>query len=227
MSEKKGLPSLLDRHWAESALAIGAVIIAAVSLWVAFDSERTNRELVASASWPFVEFESGESTAEPRAVSLELSNDGIGPAKLESFELFWNGRPQRSPWQLLQSCCAGGRTAAGQPGSIEALRTDPNLQPRSDQGIVLRAGNTIHVLTYTRSAGNSAMWDAFESQYVRALTVRYCYCSAFNDCWLLSARLGARRDLNPPRVRSCPRPQVPYDNTTTASTEGSGAAPGP
>jgi hypothetical protein len=49
MSEK-GLPSLLDRHWAESALAIGAVIIAAVSLWVAFDSERTNRELVASAS---------------------------------------------------------------------------------------------------------------------------------------------------------------------------------
>jgi hypothetical protein len=29
---QKGLPSLLDRHWAESALAIGAVIIAAVSL---------------------------------------------------------------------------------------------------------------------------------------------------------------------------------------------------
>ena len=56
MSEKKGLPSLLERHWAESALAIGAVIIAAVSLWVAFDAERTNRELVASASWPFVQF---------------------------------------------------------------------------------------------------------------------------------------------------------------------------
>ncbi|MGA7539298.1 MAG: hypothetical protein WBW93_11110, partial [Steroidobacteraceae bacterium] len=34
MSEK-GVPSLLERHWAESALAIGAVIIAAVSLWVA------------------------------------------------------------------------------------------------------------------------------------------------------------------------------------------------
>jgi len=58
MSEK-GLPSLLDRHWAESALAIGAVVIAAVSLWVAYDTERTNRELVASErqlvaanSWP-------------------------------------------------------------------------------------------------------------------------------------------------------------------------------
>jgi hypothetical protein len=64
MSEK-GLPSLLDRHWAESALAIGAVIIAAVSLWVAFDSERTNHELVASASWPFVELTSAEPATGP------------------------------------------------------------------------------------------------------------------------------------------------------------------
>jgi hypothetical protein len=46
----KGLPSLLERHWAESALAIGAVVIAAASLWVAVDTERANRELVASFS---------------------------------------------------------------------------------------------------------------------------------------------------------------------------------
>jgi hypothetical protein len=34
---KKGLPPLLERHWAESVLAIGAVVIAAVSLWVGYD----------------------------------------------------------------------------------------------------------------------------------------------------------------------------------------------
>lgn len=213
MSEKE-LPSLLDRHWAESALAIGAVIIAAVSLWVAFDSERTNRELVASASWPFVELTSGESTTAPRAVHLDIANDGIGPAKLESFELFWQGKPERSPWQLLHDCCAQGKTAAGQPGSIEALRADyTNLGTASDQGIVLRAGETIHLLAYIRNGDNSPIWDAFESQYVRNLSVRYCYCSAFNDCWVMTARLGTRRDLNPPRVRACPRPQLPYDNT--------------
>jgi hypothetical protein len=213
MSEK-GLPSLLDRHWAESALAIGAVIIAAVSLWVAFDSERTNRELVASASWPFVELVSGEKTTEPRVLHLDLSNDGIGPAKLESFELFWQGKPERSPWQLLRDCCAQGRTAAGQPGSIEALRADTaDLGTASDQGLVLRAGETIHLLAYIRNGDDSPIWDAFESQYVRNLSVRYCYCSAFNDCWVMTARLGTRRDLNPPRVRACPRPQVPYDNT--------------
>jgi hypothetical protein len=213
MSEK-GLPSLLERHWAESALAVGAVIIAAVSLWVAFDSERTNRELVASASWPFVELTSGESISGPRVLHLDISNDGIGPAKLESFELFWQGKPQRSPWQLLHDCCAQGNGAAGQPGSMEALRADyADLESASDQGIVLRPGQTTHLLAYIRNGDNSPIWDAFESQYVRKLSVRYCYCSAFNDCWVMTARLGTRRDLNPPRVRDCPQPQAPYDNT--------------
>jgi hypothetical protein len=46
------------------------------------------------------------------------------------------------------------------------------------------------------------------------ISVRYCFCSAFNECWLVSARMGSQRDLNPPRVRYCPRPKVPYDNTS-------------
>jgi hypothetical protein len=45
---QNGLSSLLERHWAESALAIGAIVIAAASLWVAYDTERTNRQLVIS-----------------------------------------------------------------------------------------------------------------------------------------------------------------------------------
>ncbi|MHB8814039.1 MAG: hypothetical protein ACYDAE_12300 [Steroidobacteraceae bacterium] len=207
MSEKKGLPSLLERHWAESALAIGAVIIAAVSLWVAFDSERTNRELVASASWPFVQFSNtAPAGAQPPVLTFLVSNVGIGPAKLESFELFWQGRPQHSPRQLLQTCCAKGGTAL--PQEI------PGLDTASDQGIVLPAGESVPILSLTRSADNPALWDALASQFTGNLSVRYCYCSALNDCWVNTARVGWPRDLNPRRVRSCPRPTVAYDNTS-------------
>jgi hypothetical protein len=206
MSEKKGLPSLLERHWAESALAIGAVIIAAVSLWVAFDSERTNRELVSSASWPFIQFsDTMPAGVQPPVLTFWISNVGIGPAKLESFELFWHGRAQRSPWQLLQTCCTKSGTAPA--GSIVGVET------ASDEGIVLRAGESVPILTFTRSADNSALWEALVSQFTGNLSVRYCYCSAFNDCWVDSPRLGAPRDLNPRQVRSCPRPPVSYDNT--------------
>jgi len=211
---KEGLPSLLERHWAESALAIGAVVIAAASLWVAFDSERTNRQLVASASWPFVQFYTSETTTEPRALRFVVANNGIGPAKLESFELFWKGRAQRSPWELLHDCCAQGVDAPGQFGSLAAIHHDPGLGASSDQGIVLRAGEAIPILTYTRSAGNSTIWDALESRFSGNVSVRYCYCSAFNECWVNTARVGAARDLNPPRVRSCSRAKVAYDNTS-------------
>jgi hypothetical protein len=209
----KGLPSLFDRHWAESALAIGAVIIAAVSLWVALDTERTNRELVASASWPFLQFSNnGPVGVEPPALTFLLSNAGIGPAKLESFELFWKGRPQRSPWLLLQTCCAQGSTAAGKPGSLEIIHRTPGLETAADQGIVLRAGEKIRILTFTRNADNAALWDALQAQFTGNLSVRYCYCSAFNECWVNSALLGAPRNLNPRQVRACPSPKVAYDN---------------
>jgi hypothetical protein len=213
MSEKKGLPSLLDRHWAESALAIGAVIIAAVSIWVAVDTERTNRDLVASASWPFLQFYNDRSVSgAPPVLTFLLSNAGIGPAKLESFELFWKGRPQRSPWLLLQTCCAQGGTAAGKPASLEVIHQTPGLETSADQGIVLRAGDKIPILTFARNADNAALWDALEAQFTGNLSVRYCYCSAFNECWVDSALLGAPRNLNPRKVRSCARPKVAYDN---------------
>ena len=169
------------------------MIIAAVSLWVAVDTERTNRELVASASWPFVQFFSTEPAARrsSRAAPLPSTNDGIGPAKLESFELFWQGRPQQSPRQLLQACCSqSSDTAAGKAANPAAVQPLPGLETASDVGIVLRAGNSIPIVTFTRNAENSALWDALASRFTGSLSVRYCYCSAFNDCWVNTARLG-------------------------------------
>lgn len=122
-------------------------------------------------------------------------------------------RPSRRAGRLLHSCCVQGETGAGQPGSIQALTQDPGIDTSSDEGIVVRAGESVPILTYTRSARNATTWDALESHYVGSLSVRYCYCSAFDECWLVSARLGVRRDLNPPRVRACPRPDIHYDNT--------------
>lgn len=212
MSEK-GLPSLLDRHWAESALAVGAVIIAAVSLWMAYDTNRTNHELVASASWPYVSVYESDTLNEPRLVRLYLSNDGIGPAKVEAFELFWKGKPERNPWELLLDCCSQtGGTDAGRASALAALLHDPDLGTSSDAGMVMRAGEALPFIYFTRSAANAPTWDAFHSNILGNLSFRYCYCSAFDECWLISHRLGSTSEMNPPRVRYCPRPKVGFNN---------------
>jgi hypothetical protein len=209
---QNGLPSLLDRHWAESALAMGAVIIAGVSLWVAFDAERTNRELVASQSWPYVEAYLSDMSGNLPVTRLIIANDGIGPAKLETFELFWKGKPQRSPWELLASCCVQPDKGSGRPVDVAALQRNPDLQTSSDEGVVLRAGESIPFLSLTRGAGSASVWDALHTRFRGNITLRYCYCSAFDECWLASQQFGHPRDMNPPEVRACPRPQVPYDN---------------
>lgn len=203
MSEN-GLPSLLERHWAESALAVGAVIIAAVSLWVAYDTERTNRELVASEqqlvaanSWPFVQV--GENDQAPNGgpgISLIMLNGGIGPAKVETFELFWKGQPQRSPFDLLRACCTS---------------VPEDIGVAAPSGIVLRPGQLASILYLDRTPQNGPIIDALRAG-LNNISIRYCFCSAFDECWLGINHFGKARDMHPPRVPMCPRPQVPYNN---------------
>lgn len=205
---QNGLPSLLERHWAESALAIGAIVIAGVSLWVAFDTERTNRELVASErqlvaanSWPFVEIgENDQDLSGKPGMSLLVMNKGIGPAKLESFELFWKGKPQTGPEAFLRTCC---QPPGASPAWIDAVGIS------STHGLVLRAGDILNFIFVTQTPDNAASLSALRSG-MRNLSFRYCYCSAFDDCWVSERRFGRPTDLHPGRVQACPRPTVPY-----------------
>lgn len=201
MSEEK-LPSLFSRHWAESALAIGAVLIAAVSLWVGYDTMRTNRELVAAASWPIIQM--GESDLTPSGkpqLVLIATNAGIGPAKVESVELLWHGTAYRSSQLLLKACCARAQNA--KTGTVHY--TIGTLDRR-----VLRPGQTVDLVKMPLPAHNQAVWEKLHSilysdKPANRLRFRICYCSAFNACWVTN---GHR--LNPPRVNACPIPKVPF-----------------
>jgi hypothetical protein len=201
MSEK-GVPSLLERHWAESALAIGAVVIAAVSLWVAYDTEHTNqelvayeRQLVAANSWPFVQIQENDSVpGGAPGMAFIMANQGIGPAKVETFEVFWKGEPQRSRDAFLRSCCGGT------PDQVDYSLT---------HGVVLRAGQIMNFLAIPLDARDQPILAALRAGFDN-LSFRYCYCSAFDECWLAESHFGHPHDLSPPRVRVCPQPKVPY-----------------
>ena len=216
----KGLPSLLERHWAESALAIGAIVIAAVSLWVAYDTERTNRELVdsqrqlvAANSWPFVQW--GESDGTPAGglgtgVTLLIMNSGIGPAKLETLEVFWKGRAQGGPGALLRDCCNGVGNSGDHPVNLQWIMD--NAQVSSTSGRVLRPGQSIDFLILPRGSASAANWHALHSALFGGFSLRYCYCSEFDACWLVQDYFGKQRSLNPPQVAVCPQPKVPYSS---------------
>lgn len=201
----KPLPSLLERHWAESALAIGAIVIAAASLWVAYDANVTNQELVAAASWPFMrtDYSNGFTTASGRPLlTVSALNSGIGPAKVESVEVFWHGKAYHDAAGLLRGCCGLTRRAAQQSQS--------RVLTASLQGTVVRPGQTVNLIWYPKPAQDEGPWERLNAIMTAGRVfpeVRICYCSAFNQCWISNGHT-----LDPPRVSACPVPKISYDN---------------
>ena len=196
-------PSIFSRHWTEYSLALATILIAGISLWVAVDTEYTNRALVAEASWPFLAIDYSNRDAEGRPdFSLNIENSGIGPARIETLEVFWKGKPYRSALNLLKGCSEDNPHQAGsRPG-----RPVGQLITTTSAGRVLRAGQILTFIRYVLTPDNAATWRAVNSQKDN-ISYRVCYCSVFNECWLSDGK-----NLNPPRTAVCPRPRVPYNN---------------
>jgi len=197
----------LRRDLTVRILAVGAIVISAISLWVAFDTQQSNRQLVAEAAWPFVQLYASGGNDEPRVLTLNIANAGIGPAKIESLELFWNGRAYASSAQLLKDCCGRPPPAVAQ---ADARAVDGALGTSTVVGTVLRPGDAVPIIRYALTSDDADTWNAFRTQRFR-LSHRVCFCSVLNECWLTKMQtIGGTQDLDPPRVAACPTAAVAY-----------------
>src|ERR1700754_3760378 len=134
------------RHWSDTALAVAALFVSAVSLWVGIRTEDANEKLVAASTWPFLQIGVDNSTPEGVPfLKFSVINSGVGPATIESFELFWKGRPYRSSGQLLRQCC-GLKSRGGPILPLGDKRT--RLMTGTVQGIVLRPGEPEAFIMY-------------------------------------------------------------------------------
>jgi hypothetical protein len=191
-------------RWLDIILALSAMFVSVISLVVAVEHGRTmqrmadaNARMVEANSWPFLQFETHNVDEHGNAnVRLVLINNGIGPARIETFELWWNGQPMPSPGALLQACCT---TTAAQLGQVHTTISVENTAPS-----ILRAGDHTDFLAVPASPQNKDIWSKFNEERDR-IAVRVCYCSVFDECWR-----GSGITTHADRVDSCPAPQVPY-----------------
>lgn len=187
--------------WLNELGAGVAVLVSLISLWIGVRTEQANSKMVdanyrmvAASSWPFLQLDSGNGDDQGHAViSLQLQNAGVGPAKIESFELFWHDHAYPNAKALLMACCAG------EEPSNWAISTNPS------SNFVLRAGESRSFIRFALTEQNAKMWAAFDRVRFSELSYRVCYCSVFDECWI--TRLTALR-VEP--VTRCPRPAVPF-----------------
>lgn len=186
------------RHF-DAIVSIAAIFISAVSLYVAIEHGKTERDLVAANVWPFPRAILSNGYDAKGSVAIGVSNGGVGPAKIHSFELYYRGRPVSSGLDLLRQCCG---LAAGD-AAVKAQLPHGFFYSIVDES-VLRPGEENPVLRVSRSASAPAIFDRL-SAALPQIGFRVCYCSVLDQCWISDLR-----STRTPAVKECRAPEHPY-----------------
>jgi hypothetical protein len=211
----------------DMVLPVCALFVSVVSLTVAVlhgqameKMAEANARLVEANSWPFLQFvTSNHDDSGDLVISLGVHNAGVGPAKIESFEVLWQGQPVRNNVELLERCCGLDRAAlktdrsmspdgaseravaAAQKASRSTIATD--FVTASTTG-VMEAHQQSNFLVLPLTAKTAPVWARLNTARFQVET-RACYCSVFDECWLTNLRT-----LRPAKAKSCTVPKVPF-----------------
>ncbi|HEV8692564.1 MAG TPA: hypothetical protein VGQ93_00025 [Lysobacter sp.] len=173
-------------------LAVSAFVISLVSVFLAIENAVAMRHLVASNSWPFVNVGvSDGNEAGNAALDLVIQNKGIGPAKIESLEVFYGGQPMRGGNALIHAMTGG--------------KSIPFVRSRV-VGSVLSAKESVNFLSVVGQSVDPS--DLLKlAKLSKGIAIRTCYCSVFDECWLLDRTIAPSKLTE---VDECPAAQVPF-----------------
>ncbi len=196
-------------RWLDITLALSAMFVSVISLVVAIGHGRTmermaeaNTRMVEANSWPFVEFDSHDIDEQGNGMNrLVLTNAGVGPARIQTFELWFDGKPMSSPSDLIRACCA---STPSDEQDWKRLSTHLTIGIGNAAPNILRAGDHENFFWMKWDHDGEPLASRFDTQRLKIKT-RTCYCSVFDECWM-SAGLTTRAD----KVESCPAPAVPF-----------------
>ena len=194
------VPRKTGRAHFDVIVSLTAIFISSVSLFLAIQHGKTERDLVAANVWPFPRVILSNGYDSKNSIAIGVSNGGVGPAKIRSFELFYEGKPASSGLDLLRKCCGLGAGDAAVKSQIpEGIRYSIVDET------VLRPGEDNPVLRLRPSTTSPDVPDRLSAALTK-LTFRVCYCSVLDQCWINDLRSTSTRP-----VSECRPPEHPYD----------------
>ena len=199
-------PPRSGHNWFDIAIAVCILLVSVSSLIVAIVHSETlekmaeaNARLVEANSWPYLGYGTGNTEGTGHnAIEMRISNNGVGPAKIETAELRWNGKAQHAGPDFLRACCGYKSDPAHDRLWMDLLA-----------GRVLRAGETINFITLFKLPGDDPVWTRLNrARLSPALAISVCYCSVFDECWVEDV---LRMSLTPRHVNRCEMAKIPFE----------------
>ena len=184
-------------RWLDVVLAVSAVIISLISLFLAIQHGRVMERMVEASTWPYVlvGYSNFNADGTPH-VTLWVVNKGVGPARLDSLEVFYQDAPQTGPQALLKAILKPG---------------DPSRHYHAFQSdvvnSVLSARESVNFLDLDAKSYDPADYSRIGAA-TEHLDFRACYCSVFEECSLVDTRKSPR----PVAVKACPVPEKPFQH---------------
>jgi hypothetical protein len=171
----------------QTLLSLAGVFTGGVALYAALGESEAVRQQTAATVWPYVQVIINDHISGDDAhLSLEVNNVGVGPARLRSIQLKVDDRVYKN-WEEILTQLMGAEAENIQYGRS------------SLQGRVLAPAETLMFF----STDNRQVVLAMQSKiYSGAVDLSYCYCSIFDECWLMRNQRDA--DPEPVRVEQCP-----------------------
>lgn len=154
----------------QNAIASGAaIVISTAALLVSVLQVNAQQADTRAAVWPYLEVSRSYNA---QGYAIRVNNRGVGPARVESFELYYDGAPMESLDALIQ------RVLGDDAFSYELYRSSPVLgrvmSPREEATFF------------------EVPWDdrvrRLTKEFEENLSIVTCYCSIYDECRL--AELG-------------------------------------
>ena len=192
-------------HTLDMVTSICALVVSAISIYMAWDNGNDMSKLVHANSWPALQLGSGNRPDQNAGKMMEFGaiNAGVGPARVHSFTYLVDGRPIDNPYVLAgiaSACCKPVLDAAlgRSKGDLRAALGDSGSQTLA--ATFLAPQKEIVVMRWPRTDENHGIWDDLDqARQARRITTRACYCSFFDECWEVES------NKFPPRsVKRCP-----------------------
>lgn len=149
----------------ETIVGLSALFVSLVAVFIAVYSAMTDRAYARASVWPYLEVLHSNSQS-GKSLSISIENVGVGPARVKYVTLEYDGKFYRSWDELIResnrgesyqfrSSYIGSRTIASQR-NIKAIETSL-----------------------------PAFYEMIYSSNVDKFQLNICYCSIYDDCWLL------------------------------------------
>ena len=150
-------------------MAVSAIIVAAASLTVAVYEAHINREYQKISVWPYLSQSNTLVPGEP--YTRNMSNFGVGPALVKSVQVSVDGTPRRD-WAEVSRALIGKAVPELVYSSIHS-------------GSVLLPDKTVSVLKIPPGDAALRFWEQAQTE---RFSIRVCYCSLYDDCWVHDSR---------------------------------------